>query len=47
MSSASWAFLTTIIGLHLAKKLSQKFGPIMNLVGAIVLGGMAFQVLKI
>ncbi|MBP9681229.1 MAG: manganese efflux pump [Bacteriovorax sp.] len=42
-----WAFATTIIGLYLAKKLSQKFGPIMNIFGALVLGVLAFQILKI
>ena len=42
-----WAFVSTIVGLHLAKKLSQKFGPIINLLGAVVLGAMAFQMLKI
>lgn len=42
-----WAFVSTIVGLHLAKRLSQKFGPIINLLGAIVLGAMAFQMLKI
>ncbi len=47
ISIAFWAFSTTIIGLHLAQKLSQKFGPIMNIVGSIVLGVLAFQVLKI
>ena len=46
-SIAFWAFTTTIIGLHLARRLSRKFGPIMNIVGAIVLGIMAFQILKI
>lgn len=40
-----WAFLTTILGLHLAKKLSQKFGPIMNLIGSIILGIMAIEIL--
>ncbi len=42
-----WAFTTTLLGLHLAKRLSSKFGPIMNLVGAVVLGILAFQMLKI
>jgi putative Mn2+ efflux pump MntP len=46
-SIAFWAFVTTILGLHLARKLSQKFGPIMNLMGALVLGYLAFQILKI
>lgn len=45
-SIGAWAFLTTLIGLHLAKKLSKVFGPIMNLLGAIVLGYLAFQALK-
>jgi putative Mn2+ efflux pump MntP len=47
ISIGFWAFTTTILGLHLAKKLSAKFGPVMNLVGAAVLGVMAFQMLKI
>lgn len=47
LSIGFWAFVTTIVGLHLARKLSKKFGPIMNLVGAIVLGFMAVQMLKI
>lgn len=47
ISIGLWAFATTLIGLHLAKRLSNKFGPIMNLVGATVLGIMAFQMLKI
>lgn len=47
ISIGFWAFSTTIIGLHIAKRLSSKFGPIMNVVGAIVLGVIAFQMLKI
>lgn len=42
-----WAFMTTLMGLYLAKKLSQKFGPVMNLLGAAVLEIVAFQMLKI
>ena len=42
-----WAFLSTIAGLYLARKLSKKFGPIVSLVGSIILGFMAFQMLKI
>lgn len=42
-----WAVLSTIAGLYLAKKLSKKFGPILSLVGSIILGLMAFQMLKI
>ncbi|MFA6237996.1 MAG: manganese efflux pump [Bacteriovorax sp.] len=47
LSIGLWAFVTTLTGLHLAKRLSKKFGPIMNLVGSIVLGILAFQMLKI
>lgn len=47
ISIGFWAFTTTIIGLYLAKRLSNKFGPIMNLVGAVVLVILAFQMLKI
>ena len=47
VSIGFWAFITTIVGLYLAKKLSRKFGPIMSLVGALVLGVIAVQMLKI
>ena len=42
-----WAFVSTIVGLLIAKKLSQKFAPLMSLLGSIVLGYLAFQSLKI
>lgn len=47
ISIGAWAFVSTIVGLHLAKRLSKKFGPMINLLGAIVLGAMAIQMLKI
>ncbi len=47
ISIGFWAFITTIIGLYLARKLSAKFGPIMNLVGAIVLGVLSVQMLSL
>lgn len=47
ISIGLWAFVATILGLHLAKRLSSKFGSIMNIAGACVLGIMAFQMLKI
>lgn len=47
ISIGIWAFISTIVGLHIAKKLSSKFGPMINLLGSIVLGVMAFQMLKI
>ena len=42
-----WAFMATIVGLYIAKKLSQSFAPIMSLLGSIVLGYLAFQSLNI
>ncbi len=47
LSIGLWAFASTIAGLLLARKLSARFGPIMHLVGATVLGILAFQMLKI
>ena len=47
ISIGVWAFLATIAGLYLAKKLSTKFGSIVTLFGAIIIGIMAFQMLKI
>lgn len=47
VSIGFWAFISTIAGLHLAKRLSDKFGPIMSVVGAVVLGIIAIQMLKI
>lgn len=42
-----WAFASTIVGLYLARKLSNKFGPIFTLFGAVVLAVMSLQMLKI
>ncbi len=42
-----WAFISTIAGLYLAKKLSKKSGPVVTLVGAIILGIIAFRMLEI
>jgi putative Mn2+ efflux pump MntP len=47
ISIAIWAFTSTIAGLLLARKLSDRFGPIMHFVGAVVLAILAFQMLKI
>lgn len=47
ISIGVWAFISTIAGLYLARKLSKKFGPVVTLFGAVVLGGMAFQMLRI
>ncbi len=47
ISIGIWAFVVTIGGLYLAKKLSTKFGPIVTIIGAIILEIMAFQMLKI
>lgn len=42
-----WAFATTLIGLYLGRSLSQKMGPIFTLLGAVVLGIIAWQMLQI
>lgn len=47
ISIAFWAFTGTIAGLYLARKLSTKFGPIITLVGSVILGFMAVEMLKI
>lgn len=47
ISIGFWAFTTTLVGLYLAKRFSKKFGPIMSLVGAVVLLVLAFEMLKI
>lgn len=47
ISIGVWAFLATIVGLYLARRLSKKFGPIMTIAGSLVLGILAFQMLKI
>lgn len=47
ISIGLWAFVSTLIGLNLARKLSEKFGPIMTIVGSIVLGVLAVQMLSI
>ncbi len=47
ISIGLWAFLATIAGLYLARRLSKKFGPIMTILGSLVLGVLAFQMLKI
>lgn len=47
ISIGSWAFISTLLGMYLARKLSDKFGPVMNLVASVVLGFMAWQMLSI
>lgn len=47
VSIGIWAFISTLAGMYLARKLSDKFGPVMNLVAAVVLGFMAWQMLSI
>jgi putative Mn2+ efflux pump MntP len=47
ISIAFWAFSATLIGMYLARKLSSKFGPIFTLIGAIILGLIAIQMLSI
>jgi len=47
ISIVFWAFSATLLGLYFAKKLSRKLGPIMGLVGSVILGFMSIQMLKI
>lgn len=47
ISIGLWAFAATIAGLYLSRRLSKKVGPIMTLVCSLVLGLLAFQMLKI
>jgi putative Mn2+ efflux pump MntP len=47
ISIGVWAFVATIAGLYLAKNLSRKFGPVVNLLGSIVLGIIAFFMLRV
>lgn len=42
-----WAFISTIAGLYLGKRLSNKMGPVFMLIAAVILGFMAVQMLKI
>ena len=47
VSIGLWAFVATLVGLYLARRLSDKFGPIFTLIGAAVLGYMSIQMLSI
>lgn len=47
VSIGIFAFLTTLIGLYLARHLSDKMGPIFTLIGSLVLAVMAVQMLSI
>ncbi len=44
-SIAIWAFVSTIIGMELAKKASAKLGPIFSLIGAVILFSLAVKFL--
>lgn len=47
ISIGFWAFLSTIAGLYLSKIISKKSGPIVTIIGSVILTFMAFQMLKI
>ena len=47
VSIGLWAFIATICGLYLARRLSRKFGPIFTLIAAFVLGFLSLQMLSI
>lgn len=40
-----WAFVSTIVAMSIAKKVSRKFGPLFSLVGSLILFTMAFKFL--
>ena len=44
---AIWTVTATVLGLYLARKLSLRFGPVISLIGAAILGFMSLQLLKI
>ena len=46
-SIGMWAFGATLAGLQLSRKLSSRFGPMMEIAGAGILQAIAFQMLKI
>ncbi len=47
VSIGTFAFVSTIAGLYLAKNISKNFGPVVSLIGSAILAIMAFQMLKI
>ncbi|WP_413582358.1 manganese efflux pump MntP family protein [Bdellovibrio sp. HCB288] len=47
VSIGLWAFVATLVGLHLARRLSGKMGPLFTFIGAAVLGYMSIQMLSI
>ena len=47
VSIFAWAFVSTIAGLYLGNKISQKMGPIFTLLAALVLGYMSIEMLSI
>ncbi|KHD87587.1 MAG: hypothetical protein OM95_13415 [Bdellovibrio sp. ArHS] len=47
VSIGVFAFVTTLIGLYLARRLSDKMGPVFTLVGSVILGAMSIQMLSI
>lgn len=45
VSIGAWAFISTLIGLKIAKTISAKAGPVFSLVGSMVLVALAFKFL--
>ncbi len=45
-SIGTWAFVSTVVGMALAKKVSQRFGAYFSFVGAAVLIILAFKLLE-
>lgn len=46
ISIGLWAFLSTVLGMNIAKYSSKKLGPIFSLIGSLVLLTLAFKFLR-
>lgn len=47
ISIALWAFVTTLLGMHIAKRVSSNLGPIFSIVAAIILSLLAISFLNV
>ncbi|EQC47444.1 manganese efflux pump [Bacteriovorax sp. Seq25_V] len=47
VSIGAWAFISTLLGLYLAKKVSTKYASIASITGAIILIGISIKMLEI
>lgn len=47
VSIGIWAFIATIVGMSMAKRVSKKLGPIFSLIGSLTLMGIAVHMLSL